>query len=373
MNIVFASHSAFDPNLVVGSHHLSRQCARLGHHVLHLSSPITPAHIAKYGDPRVRERIHRCLDGPVQLETNLWEWIPFTWVPWQVAARGDLSANNRFVPTISSLRKAMRNANVESIDQLWIDEPRLVGIDSVLQPKRMAYRATDLYAEMKQDPTIHVAERILCNRAHLRVGTSMPVVKHLEALAGRPVLQLENGVDVEHFQIATNAHDSLQSSRRPRVVYVGAVDDRFDLPLVMFLAVTNPTVEFLIYGPLAIPQPIEPPPNLRLMGALPYEKLPSVLQHCDVGMLPLNDHPANRARSPMKFYEYAAAGLPILSRRTAEIDNRKDLKAAIYDTPDEANSQLLKLIEGGRVVTDVQSQSWAGKTTLLLNALDQAN
>ena len=57
LNIVFASHSAFDPNLVVGSHHLARELSMLGNRVLHLSSPVTSMHFAKLYDARTRERI----------------------------------------------------------------------------------------------------------------------------------------------------------------------------------------------------------------------------------------------------------------------------------------------------------------------------
>ena len=56
--IVFASHTVMGATFVVGSHHLARQCALRGHHVLHLSTPLTPAHLARIGrDEAVRVRV----------------------------------------------------------------------------------------------------------------------------------------------------------------------------------------------------------------------------------------------------------------------------------------------------------------------------
>ena len=46
-------------------------------------------------------------------------------------------------------------------------------------------------------------------------------------------------------------------------------------------------------------------------------------------------HPANNGRSPMKFYEYLAAGIPVFTRATDEIKRRGDVSTA-YSTPDEA-------------------------------------
>ncbi len=372
MNIVFASHSPFDPSLVVGSHHLARQCARLGHLVLHLSTPVTVAHLTKLSDARIRSRMRKCWRGPEQIETGLYEWIPLTLTPWQLARRGNISKSNRFVPSRRSLLRCLESLKMPGVDMLFIDEPRLVGIESVLKPSRLAYRATDLYAEMKRDPSILEAERILCERSGLRIGTSRPVAEHLERLANRPVVVLENGVEVDHLQRPTAAHRTLTGVGVPRAVYVGAVDDRFDWELTMQLAASRPAVQFLIYGPVTLAVPTNRPANLLLMGSLAYSEMPSVLQHCQVGLLPLNDHPANSARSPMKFYEYAAAGLPILARATPEIVGRTEIPAATYADTNGALAALDQLLIAERITFDVEPHSWAGKAKFLLSQMENS-
>lgn len=369
MNIVFVSHSAFDTNLVVGSHHLARQCAELGHQVVHISSPITPLHLLKGFDRRIRSRLLRTRSGPRLMERNLWEWVPFSAIPWQVAARSRLATKNLFVPSERSLKCGLKKMGMVAVDLLFMDEPRLIGIEKILKPKRFAYRATDIYSQMKNDPRITLAERLACDRADLRIGTSRPVARHLQALTGKPAIVVENGVDLKHFSSRTKEHPSLGGIARPRVVYVGAVDFRFDMALVERLAVAHPQVQFLIYGPISIPTVISPPPNLVFLGPLPYDELPSVLQHCDVGLLPMNDHPANNGRSPMKYYEYAAAGSPVLSRNTDEINLRIDVPVMTYSDFRSASAALVTLLNSSPSLPSLEQHSWSTKASFLINEL----
>ncbi len=48
MNIVFLSHSAFHPSMVVGSHQLARSYAQSGHRVLHISLPFSLGHSLRF-------------------------------------------------------------------------------------------------------------------------------------------------------------------------------------------------------------------------------------------------------------------------------------------------------------------------------------
>lgn len=54
-------------------------------------------------------------------------------------------------------------------------------------------------------------------------------------------------------------------------------------------------------------------PNVHRLGYRSYDALPAYLRGMQVGVLPtlLNDY--TRSMFPMKFYEYLAAGLPVVS------------------------------------------------------------
>ncbi len=50
-------------------------------------------------------------------------------------------------------------------------------------------------------------------------------------------------------------------------------------------------------------------------------------------MLPLSEHPTNAGRSPMKLYEYLAAGLRVVARRTPALAAVPLADVALYGPP----------------------------------------
>ena len=197
------------------------------------------------------------------------------------------------------------------IDILIIDDPRFAGLEEKLRPKALFYRVTDFYAEMKGDPVIIQAERHLLARCAAVISTSHPVLQHaLNLRPGLPSLLLENGVDHDHFSTQTDEPPELKDIPHPRISYVGAIDFRFDVELLGALSRRLPQAHFVLIGegPCMTQIAELQRPNIHLLGPRPYRDVPSYLQFSDVGLLPFVDNLVNSGRSPMKLYEYGAAG-----------------------------------------------------------------
>jgi hypothetical protein len=77
----------------------------------------------------------------------------------------------------------------------------------------------------------------------------------------------------------------------------------------------------------------------------------------------------------MKLYEYAAAGLRVVARRTAEIERRKDPFVICYDRGSEladACRRALDLQIPAKVIIDhALKQSWSIKTRRVLDFIGQ--
>src|SRR6202044_2351216 len=126
----------------------------------------------------------------------------------------------------------------------------------------------------------------------------------------------------------SSTHDEPQELRdigRPRVVYVGAIDQRLDIAAIQFLAKRFPGVSFIIIGDGTRHEKMEAiaGDNVHVLGLVPHAQLSAYLQHCDVGILPLIKSHSNDGRSPLKIYEYGMSGLSVLASRTPELDRRK--------------------------------------------------
>ena len=139
---------------------------------------------------------------------------------------------------------------------------------------------------------------------------------------------LENGVDVEHFAPRI-------SPERRGFVYVGAIDRRFDWQVILHLAQAFPTEPVTLVGPTSVSVP-ELPSNVELIGPVAYESVPSIMHRASIGLLPYSDDPGNAGRSPMKFYEYLAAGLSVLAKASPTVDERQSVALGTYASAEEA-------------------------------------
>lgn len=376
MDIVFASHTVMGPHFVVGSHHLARNFAAAGHRVIHLSTPITPSHLlgmrrskmlyTRYLAWRSGWTAKATAAGPANL-------IPMALLPWRWARPLYRFGLNQLLWTVPSIKGLLGRHGIGRPDLLIIDQPFYAGLERRLNARTTLYRATDLYAELIGDPTCVAAEISILRNADGWIATSQPVFDHLRRLAPeKPGLLLENGVDTGHFSTERPLPPEYRAMPGPRLVYAGALDGRFDAAAARALALAMPDASIVLIGPAedGVRAALEREgvlANLHLLGPRPYADLPGYFQHADAGLILLNDHPANGGRSPMKLYEYAAAGLPVVSRATSEIARRGDRFVFLYSdaesAADAARQALVKRCELGTALREAaDAASWAEKT-----------
>lgn len=322
MKLVFLSHTAMSGPFVVGSHHLAAALVRLGHTVDHISAPLSLGHLAlAMRDAHVRTRWRRWLRGGERVG-GVKELVPLTALPWSAMRRSRALMNGYSTLLLAKPLRGAGGLALDAADCLIVDEPRFVGLVCKQHRQAIIYRATDLYAQMRADPTVLDAERVVCQRANVLVATSRPVAAHLFALSQRAAHVMTNGVDFEHFaspQVPSLTWD-LPGRRETRALYVGAFDGRFGVAALRNAATELPEKSFILAGPGSeAASSLLSLANVIGLGAVKYEQLPALMQQCSVGLLPLSKHTANAGRSPMKLYEYAAARLPIAATATDEI------------------------------------------------------
>lgn len=346
--ILFISHSHAFRAFRVGSHHYARELAGRGVDVVHLSTPISHVHrrlgrVSRSEESRVPRGTFRDGDGVTHL-------VPRTTVP---APFG----------TLSAARVLADHGIRPRFDAVLIDQPLLWG-DSVRGlSDRLVYRPTDLYPVGVKARM----QRSIIASADGVVATSEGVLRGLGNLA-HPSLVIGNGVDVRHF---TPPAEDL-GARPPVCVYVGALDARFDWRQLFAWAQARPEVRFVVVGPS--PQPdASLPANVELAGAIPYSELPQLLHSARVGLLPLSDEPLNAGRSPMKLYEYLAAGLSVVARATPVIHGDDDAGLFTYVSSTDAVAALDRAIAhhspNARGTHRAARESWESKTDELVEFL----
>jgi len=207
------------------------------------------------------------------------------------------------------------------------------------------------------------------------LATSEPVAAHLTRLSKRRVSVVTNGVEFDHFAqpregnltaILTGA-----GNRASRAVYVGAFDGRFGESTLLTAVRALCDATFVLIGPgskeLAQRWAL---PNVLGLGPQPYEALPGILSECSVGLLPMSSAPENAGRSPMKLYEYLAAGLTVAATSTEELRRRAlpatSLAQSAYDFA-RAVASAFSMAQEPDILADARecarAQSWSEKAS----------
>lgn len=330
MKIVFASHTFLGGPFKVGSHQLARALVNLGHTVLHISTPVTPLHLLR--GEIARQRCRESEKEIYNVSPKLYEWIPRLWFP-----AGRLFYRNSDLSLLlqaPKLTKLLKQSEWDTADIVFIDQPKLAGLAALITSPRWVYRPTDLYAEMGDGALAHRLERRILGMVDGVVATSKVVLDDVLTRAPRSVsgTVMENGVDLEHFSAPQLEPSDICNIPRPRAIYVGALDQRFDWAGLVDAAAEGVDVQFVLIGPAdGIAAARALPANVHVLGARGYEKIPAYIQASDVAIMPLSADPANRGRSPMKFYEYLAAGKMVVARATPELRRRGQRNIFLYE------------------------------------------
>lgn len=335
-NIMFVSHTARGGSFKVGSHHLSECLAAAGHSVTHLSTPRTKLHnVLGRQSPKL----------PMKLEQDsVNDIVPTQSLPAQ------LSSNIR-------VRRLIERIDPEII---LIDQPLLINAVP-LWHRRLIYRPTDFY--LRGVAANRQAEAI--RRAHAIVATSDEVLRRLRAPSDVPKTVITNGVSSKFLE------SPLSHAERSGVIYVGAMDRRFDWDAVHRMAEVANGEPVELHGPVSV-APRKLPSNVHLRGALKYDDLLSALNTAKVGILPFNSNPLNMGRSPMKLFEYLSAGLHVVSAAIPAVTEADYPGLFVYESADDIQTAMSQALDAaatpnilGRAVAE--AHSWDAKSSELLD------
>jgi glycosyltransferase involved in cell wall biosynthesis len=163
---------------------------------------------------------------------------------------------------------------------------------------------------------------------------------HEQARRRRPdALYLPNAVEFERFALeagepppADEALAAVRAAGRPIAGYYGALARWFDYGLLDEVARARADWSFLLIGPdldgSLAGQPLLERSNVTWLGVRPYEALPRYLRCFDVATIPFRIDDITRATSPLKLFEYFAAGRPVVTTPLPECAAFSEVRVA---------------------------------------------
>jgi glycosyltransferase involved in cell wall biosynthesis len=219
--------------------------------------------------------------------------------------------------------RAARSLGLEQ-PVLWSYVPQADWLVETLQPSAIVYHCVDDIAAQKgvAAAAFRGFEAHFAARADLVLASAPALAERMRTLNDH-VFYAPNVADTERFATALEqgpTDEALAALPRPRIVFTGAVvATKLDLELLEGVARARPGWSIALVGPIGAGDPLtdisalERLPNVHLLGARPYAKLPEVLRGADVALVPYAINDLTRSVFPMKVYEYLAAGLPVVT------------------------------------------------------------
>lgn len=189
---------------------------------------------------------------------------------------------------------------------------------------------------LKADIVITTAERLYTEASKLRTDA----------------LFIPNGVDYDHFAQQPSGLPPadlkpILDLGQPIVGYHGALARWFDYDLLTSLARQRRDISFVLIGidhdETLQASDLLKEPNVHWLGQKPYAELPAYVSRFDAGCIPFVVNDITNATSPIKLFEYLAAGKPVVASPMQEAMRYSQVLVA--GKVDEWSLQLTQALE----------------------------
>lgn len=391
--IICLSSQNWDDGMWTNKQHIMSRLAR-HHRVIHVDFGLRPlpAYLYRRFRHRPADLLHpmRIMsDGVARRGESLYvadSYNPF-WV-------GLLPRQNRLRDFASYdlktlfLKRFLARHDIED-PIVWVYHPGYAEAVERLPRKLLVYDCVDNYAAFptyRDDADWLMArEEKLCKEADLVFTTSQALYEDRAPYNPENTHLVHNVGDAEHFEKAllpeTTVAPELRDLEGPVIGFVGAVSDyKLDTSWLLHAAEARPNWNFVVIGPQGRADPstdvskLEATPNIHLLGRRDYDVLPSYHKGFDVAVIPYRINSYTRSVFPIKFFEFLAAGNPVVISKLPALEEFYDRVLVADDARDFVRrlDEALAMGEEGRNerVELAGKYSWEKRISTLMGHID---
>lgn len=320
-DVVLLSTADWDNPFWTNKQHVAVELARRGHRVLYIDSLGLRRPSASAQDfRRIVNRLKKAARPPQPVRERIWVWSPFV-IPFQRYAwvRG---LNRRLLDW--GLRFWMWRLHLKP-ELFWTYNPMTTRL---FRDEQFACRVYHCVDEIKAQPgmpseEIERAELELTGHADVCFVTAEHLLETRRAINPN-THYFPNVADFGHFAQAREAStvvpDDLAALPGKKIGFIGAISGyKVDFALLRKMAERHPDWSIVMIGKVGEGDPwtdvssLQNLPNIHFVGPRAYETLPAYLKGFDVAVLPSMLNEYTRGMFPMKFFEYLAAGRPVVA------------------------------------------------------------
>jgi glycosyltransferase involved in cell wall biosynthesis len=376
MSVIYFGNDWFAENRT-SSHHISRQLSRRLP-LLYIDAPGMRAPTASSRDLKKISRVlGKFLAAPQQIGQQMWH-ITMPQLPWRKLPFIDLL--NRALGRWLVLRAARRLGFKRRLS--WFAVPHPGALAGRVGDEFIVYYCIDDYAAFAQMDAkrIQGLDDALARRADLVFVSSTSLLEGKRGLA-RQLEYSPHGVDFELFSKAqdpaTVVAPAARNLKHPVIGYFGSIAHHTNLEMIEEMARARPAWTFILIGMASVDtSALTALPNVVLPGPQRYETLATWAKAFDAAIIPYRPWFALHSSS-LKVREYLAAGVPVVTVSTPEIERYKDVISIASNT-----AEFLAALDCALATNSpraclarfdaVKDSTWEGCATRAFNRVTQA-
>ncbi len=339
-DFLIISTADWDSPIQTNKQYVSKEIAKLGNRVLYIESlGVRKIQIKKKDILRIFKRIINNLLIIKQKEKNIWV-LSFILFPGATNKR--IILINKIIFNFN-LFIAMKLLKFKK-DYLWTYNPLTSLYLDINKFNSSIYHAVDAieYQPFMPKDLIKRQEIILSKKVDKIFVTSKNIINKLKKYNSN-ISYFGNVCDYEHFSKSLSTHiddipPDIKSISKPIIGFIGSISEyKLNYKLIYDVAKSLKEINFVFIGPTddsvnhSNLSRIKNLKNVYLLGFRKYKDLPSYCAFFDVAWLPLIHNNYTKSMFPMKFFEYLAAGLPIVS---TNLESLKEFRNFVYMSDD---------------------------------------
>jgi glycosyltransferase involved in cell wall biosynthesis len=378
-SIVCVSRQDWHAGLPTNRQQIMIRAARRGHRVLFVESG---GHIGRHLWRLVtgpdRGSVARRLFGGEQPAESITVEKALTFVPWGQKFPLANRINSRF--TGARIRWAARGLGGPRI--LWIYDPTAFELVGHAGEDLTVYDVVDDYAEQvgpdaRRRRFVAAADEAAACRSQVVFATTTGLYER--QLQRNPETHLvRNGADFAHFSHTNGTAPEVRSFAAPVVgVARNLTAEKVDFDLLEAVARARPEWSLVLVGPPAEDargqlDRLGALNNVHALGFRPYEELPAYVSGFSVGVIPYRATAYTRNCSPLKVYEYLAAGKAVVASGVPELSGMEP-DVTLADRPEAFVAAIESALAASspeavaRRRATAEQNTWEGRTERLLD------
>ena len=368
-DVILFSTADWDAPYWTNKQHTARQLAALGFRALYLESPGLRTPTANRKDlGRILRRVNRGLRAAQMVEPGIWVLSTVT-IPFKHHWKLTRAINQGWIHF--RVRRFVERHGFHR-PLIWTYHPFVLETLTGLDYSKLVYHNVDDLAAIPGigSAAFKAEEKRLLSVADA-VFTTSEALREKCLPMNSNTFYMPNVTDIDHFGRARrpgSLPDDLAAIPEPRVGFVGVLSDfKVDFALILDVVRRRCDWSWVFIGeeregqvsPLA--KKLRSEANTYFLGYKPYSALPEYLRGISVGTLPIMINDYTRSMFPMKYYDYLAAGVPVVATPLEFTKRHVEGIEVAADAATYVEAIARQLVRGR--LTDAEAVEFVGNNT----------